>query len=85
MINYAIRVSDDYLEPIYRKGDILLIQNAMNVKNNDTIFYVSDSDFYVKRCYVKENDNSSIFKHMHVNKNKLQTYGKIVYCIKNNL
>lgn len=85
MINYAIRISDDYFKPMYQKGDILLIQNTIDVKDNDIIFYVSDNDFYIKRCYVKENGNSNIFKHIHINKNKLQTYGKIVYCIKNNL
>lgn len=81
LINYAIHISDDSLEPLYYKGNKLLIQDTQSIENNNIIFFVSDDGLNIKRCSTEE-EYESIFKHIQIKKNKLQAYGRIVYCLK---
>lgn len=85
IIDYGIFVSDDSLEPIYHKGDILFIQIVQKVKNASTIFFVTEDGFNVKQCYTESEESESIFKFMDISKSKLQAYGRIVYYLRNEL
>lgn len=79
-VSYAIRLQDDSLEPYYHKNNILFIQNTQSVKDNNMIFFISERGITVKKCHV-ENEYENIFQHIQIKKNKLQAYGKIVYCM----
>lgn len=86
--DYAIHIPNESLEPLYHKGDILLVQINQDIWNHDKIFYVVENGFNIKKIKTEndktENDKpENIFKLIGIPKRKIQSYGKIIYCLKN--
>lgn len=81
LVNYGIRISDDSLYPFYQKGDILLIQDTQYVKDGDLIFFVSRDGLETESVYTEE-DHENIFSYIRIKKNELQSYGKIIHCLR---
>lgn len=81
LVDYAIEISDDTLEPLYKKGDILLIQNTQNMKDGNIMFFISNDGFNIKECHT-ENEHENIFQYFHIKRNELQAFGRIVYCFR---
>lgn len=81
-IDYALLISDNL--PYYQRNDILFIQITSRIKNNDIIFYISNNRFNVIKCKIEseEAESESIFKIIKISKRNIQTYGKIIYCLR---
>lgn len=81
LVDYAIKIPDDALEPLYKKGDMLLIQNTKNMKDGNIMFFISNDGFNIKECHT-ENEQENIFQYCHIKRNELQAFGRIVYCFR---
>ncbi len=47
--DYALRINGDSMEPKYRDGDVLLVQNCDAVEVGDLAIYILDGDGYFKK------------------------------------
>lgn len=80
-VDYGLHVNDNSLNPLYKKGDILLIQSIQKFKNEATIFFASNDGIIIKKCHSENEEPISIFNFTNIPKKELVAYGKIVYCL----
>lgn len=80
-VDYGLYINDDSLNPLYKNGDILLIQSIQKFKNEATIFFASNDGILIRNCHSDSEEPESIFNFINIPKKELIAYGKIIYCL----
>lgn len=81
-VEYGLRINDESLDPLYHKGDILLVQTIQKFKTDAVLFFASSKEIIIKNCHSESEESVSIFNFLNIPKERLIAYGRIIYCFR---